>query len=130
MNYKPLYFKLSEFGCHCCRRAIVARGLIVSLEMLRRAWAAPIIVNSGYRCPAHNAEVGGSPSSRHMIGCAADIRPVDLELITPFQNLVGALFGKLSGWEIKMYPRFVHLAVPREEAARTWQEDVIEILYR
>ncbi|MDO4971495.1 MAG: D-Ala-D-Ala carboxypeptidase family metallohydrolase [Bacteroidales bacterium] len=43
------------------------------LDPLREAWGKPIHVNSGYRCPRLNKEVGGSPSSQHMKGQAADI---------------------------------------------------------
>lgn len=130
MKYKSDFFKLSEFVCPCCHRVHISRALIVTLDIFRRAWAAPVLVNSGYRCPKHNAEVGGSPNSRHMIGCAADIRPVDLALIGPFQNLAGALWGRRSGWELKLYPRFIHVAVPREEESRQWNEDKIEIIFK
>ncbi len=130
MKYKPNFFKVSEFRCPCCNYVTVARSLVTALETLRRAWAAPVLVNSGYRCIPHNVEVGGAKGSRHLIGCAADIRPVDIALITPFQNLCLALFEGLPDWELKLYGTFVHLAVPREEAARLWNDDKIEILCR
>ena len=44
------------------------------LDPLRAAWGAPIIVTSGYRCPALNKAVGGASSSQHTLGEAADIR--------------------------------------------------------
>lgn len=43
------------------------------LDPLREAWGKPITVNSGYRCAALNRAVGGSPSSQHTKGMAADI---------------------------------------------------------
>lgn len=43
------------------------------LDPLREAWGKPITVNSGYRCPALNKAVGGSATSQHMNGQAADI---------------------------------------------------------
>ena len=43
------------------------------LDPLREAWGGPIRVNSGYRCPELNKAVGGSPSSQHQRGEAADI---------------------------------------------------------
>ena len=45
------------------------------LDPLREAWGSPIIVTSGYRCPALNARVGGVKTSYHLRGMAADIRP-------------------------------------------------------
>lgn len=44
------------------------------LDPLREAYGKPIHVSSGYRCPLLNALVGGSPTSDHMTGCAADIQ--------------------------------------------------------
>ena len=43
------------------------------LDPLREAYGKPIRVTSGYRCEALNKAVGGSPTSDHMKGCAADI---------------------------------------------------------
>lgn len=42
----------------------------------------PIRITSGYRSPALNAAVGGAPSSKHMIGEAADVEPVDPKYTT------------------------------------------------
>ena len=44
------------------------------LDPLRAAWGKPIRVKSGYRCPRLNAAVGGSKTSVHMIGYAADLQ--------------------------------------------------------
>ena len=46
------------------------------LDPLREAWGAPIQVTSGYRCPAVNKAVGGSATSQHVLGEAADIRAI------------------------------------------------------
>lgn len=48
------------------------------LDPIRRMWGKPIIVNSGYRCPKLNAAIGGSATSQHMKGEAADITAGDL----------------------------------------------------
>lgn len=45
------------------------------LDPLRETWGGPLIVNSGYRCKALNSAVGGSSTSDHMKGKAADIVP-------------------------------------------------------
>lgn len=42
------------------------------LEPLREALGKPIVINSGYRCERLNSAVGGSKTSQHMKGEAAD----------------------------------------------------------
>ena len=44
------------------------------LEPLRQAMGVPILLSSGYRCPALNRAVGGQANSQHLRGEAADIR--------------------------------------------------------
>lgn len=44
------------------------------LEPLRNIVQRPIILNSGYRCPALNKAIGGAKNSQHLIGEASDIR--------------------------------------------------------
>lgn len=46
------------------------------LDPLREAYGKPIIVTSGYRCEKLNRAVGGSRTSQHVHGQAADIRSV------------------------------------------------------
>lgn len=46
------------------------------LQPVRNHFGAPVVVNSGYRSPAVNAAVGGSKTSDHMHGEAADIEVV------------------------------------------------------
>ncbi|MBR2520449.1 MAG: N-acetylmuramoyl-L-alanine amidase [Selenomonadaceae bacterium] len=67
------HFNASEFVCHCCGQGSVDPRLIELLERLRTKAGKPIHVNCGYRCPSHNAEVGGVPNSQHVLGTAADI---------------------------------------------------------
>ena len=43
------------------------------LEPIREMVGRPIIITSGYRSPALNKAVGGSKTSQHMFGQAADI---------------------------------------------------------
>ena len=45
------------------------------LQPIRDAWGKPIKVTSGFRCYKLNRAVGGSPTSVHMRGYAADIKP-------------------------------------------------------
>lgn len=43
------------------------------LDPLREKFGRPIIINSGFRCPALNKAVGGAATSQHTKGEAADI---------------------------------------------------------
>lgn len=45
------------------------------LQPIRDAWGKPIKVTSGFRCAKLNRAVGGSPTSVHMRGWSADIKP-------------------------------------------------------
>lgn len=53
---------------------VVARLTILAmgLEKVRALLGAPLIISSGYRCPALNRAVGGVPDSAHVQGYAAD----------------------------------------------------------
>lgn len=130
MKYRIEYFQPKEFACHCCGKGQPAALLAYELDVFRRAWGHPVRVNSSFRCPRHNAEVGGAASSRHMIGCAADIAPIDENMIGPFQTLAGYLWGRRDGWELKLYPRFVHIGVPRDESGYIWKGGIITISAR
>ncbi len=68
-------FLLREFACKDgSRQVVLHRELLERLQGLRDALGRPVIINSGYRNPAHNTAVGGSPTSYHLRGMAADIR--------------------------------------------------------
>ena len=52
-----------------------------------RALVGPLRVNSGYRCLGLNLAIGGSPTSRHMDGLAADVVPVEMDLADAYERL-------------------------------------------
>ncbi|MGM9737540.1 MAG: D-Ala-D-Ala carboxypeptidase family metallohydrolase [Candidatus Cryptobacteroides sp.] len=55
------------------------------LQPLRDAWGGPITISSGWRCEELNKEVGGSATSAHKTGYAADIVPNKGDLESFFQ---------------------------------------------
>lgn len=67
------HFSRVELACHDCGRLVLDPRLLPALERLRELAGAAIVVHDGYRCPAHNAKVGGVPHSQHELGTAADI---------------------------------------------------------
>ena len=76
-EYIGPHFKYDEFRCKCCGQLPpqgIDPNLILKLEILRMLLGdKPIIIRSGYRCPAHNKAVNGADDSQHMYGRAADI---------------------------------------------------------
>lgn len=69
-------FKVSEFSCHgsgCCSTVLIDDQLVVYLQKIRDHFGKSITITSGYRCPTHNARIGGATGSRHSKGQAADI---------------------------------------------------------
>lgn len=86
-------FKSTEFDCKCgkCKDTLIDDKLITLLQKLRNKVEKPIIINSGFRCAAHNKAVGGATTSQHTIGKAADIRVsgIDPEKIANYCETIG-----------------------------------------
>jgi uncharacterized protein YcbK (DUF882 family) len=75
-NDLSLNFDRSEFRCkHCGDLRGPDRVLVDMLQRMRTAMGRPLRIVSGYRCVAHNRAVGGSRSSQHLLGRAADVPP-------------------------------------------------------
>lgn len=66
-------FKASEFACRHCGENKINQEVLLLCQKIRDLVDAPIRVNSGYRCPEHNAKVGGVKNSYHTQGLAADL---------------------------------------------------------
>lgn len=115
------HFKFEEFRCRCCgglpplARANIEALVDNVLDPARQEFGRPVLVNSGYRCPKHNAEVGGVANSQHMKGEAADVRPRE----------VGKIIEELGKYDqLIYYPTFVHVSWKRAGANRK------QILYK
>ena len=68
------HFKVREFACRDGSDVIlVAPRLVMVLESIRTRFNAAVRINSGYRTPQYNAQVGGSAHSQHCYRTAADI---------------------------------------------------------
>lgn len=68
------HFRAGEFACRHCGQVVLERELVLALEGLRRAnGRRPLRIVSGYRCPAHNSQVGGAARSQHLYGTASDL---------------------------------------------------------
>jgi zinc D-Ala-D-Ala carboxypeptidase len=83
------------------------------LERARAIIGAPLRVTSGWRSAERNQEVGGSATSQHVDGSAADVVPVGLSNFDAYKRLRDA--GAL-GWfgQVIVYPDtgHLHLSLP------------------
>ena len=67
------HFRVREFACRDGSDPIfVEEELAALLEAIRLHFGCPVAITSGFRTAAHNAAVGGSKSSQHLLGRAAD----------------------------------------------------------
>lgn len=70
------HFSTAELVCRHCGRAPSLEALLRLAEFGERLrhllGDLPIHVTSGYRCPEHNAAVGGAPDSFHKKAMALD----------------------------------------------------------
>lgn len=117
------HFTYTELRCKCCGRlppeakanldALADNVLDPARELLDK----PIHVNSGFRCPSHNAAVGGVAKSQHTLGEAADITAG-----SPAENLILArLIAQLGNYDQmilyvhsdSMEPQFIHVSWKR-----------------
>lgn len=73
------YFTREEFACKCGGRYCngypveIDAGMVKIADQIRARIGKPIPINSGLRCKAHNANVGGVSNSQHLYGNAADL---------------------------------------------------------
>ena len=70
------HFSETELTCHCgCNRQEMVPVFMEKLETLRVAYGKPLPINSGFRCPMHNAQASQTGlSGPHTTGKAVDIQ--------------------------------------------------------
>jgi zinc D-Ala-D-Ala carboxypeptidase len=75
------FFDYYEFDCQC--KGCLVKGeamdsdFLRQLDLARKVAGVSFNINSGMRCDSHNTEVGGSETSSHLTGHAADIATPD-----------------------------------------------------
>jgi uncharacterized protein YcbK (DUF882 family) len=75
MDEQFRYFERREFACKHCGANKMDELFLLALDELRYRYGKPLIVTSGYRCPAHNACVSSTGLyGPHTTGGAADLR--------------------------------------------------------
>ena len=118
------FFNFSEFACRCCGR--IPPGVRGNIEALvdnvldpaRRVFGGPVSVSSGYRCPKHNAEVGGVGGSQHLRGEAADICCSDNERLAEIIERNGRYDQLIRYKGVGGRIRFLHVSWKRDGVNR------------
>jgi len=110
-GYEVRYFKPEEFACPCCGQINMNEEFIERLDKARYIAGIPFKISSGYRCPKHNAKVGGVPDSAHTKGLAADI--VCYKNSTRYRIIEAAINCKLK--RIGVGKNFIHLDYDRDK---------------
>ena len=89
------------------------RRLALFLEDVRTLLDKPIKINSAYRAPKVNASVGGSKTSQHCGGCAADIRVTGM---TP-DEVVSAIIKSDLQYDqvIREFDSCTHISIPNRK---------------
>ena len=80
-------FKVREFACGDGSDAVlIDEELVIVLQCIREHFGKPLHITSGYRTASHNAAVGGSKSSQHLLGRAADfwVEGVDVATVAAY----------------------------------------------
>ena len=103
------------------------------LEPIREKIGCPLFISSGYRSEKLNALVGGSKTSQHLLGSAADIQIFDKKLTnTDLFNIIVSMVknneiqvGQVI-WEFgETEPNWIHISLPtsrhRNEVLRASQ---------
>lgn len=110
------HFKPREFACKCgeCDSDGTEMQLdyVFKLDDLRERLGAPLIVTSGYRCPAYNQRISNTgPNGPHTTGRASDVKASGLLAFRIVQQC--SLGGWFSGIGIHQRgshgSRFIHL---------------------
>ena len=106
-------FDPSEIACKHCGELMVDLESMDALQALRTRLERPVLLNSAYRCPMHNREVGGAPLSYHRLGQAFDVR------LTDYSTAVLKAASKKAGFTgFGEYNTFLHVDTG---PAREWK---------
>lgn len=130
MSGYPPNFSASEFYCKCGEycdgpspHPNRTRHLAWTLQRIRDEIGFPIRVNSAYRCPTHNKNIGGATHSKHLDGIAADIDVMGIsskQVADKVEDLMAQ--GSIPNGGLGRYKTFTHVDI-RNNPARWGSND-------
>jgi hypothetical protein len=110
-------FSPQELACRGTHRLAIHPPTLDKLQALRTRLGRPMLINSGYRSPEHNARVGGASRSWHMDGVAFDVRMQNHDPHAFERAARAAGFGSIG-----RYPHlgFIHIDTRTDFGAPAW----------
>jgi uncharacterized protein YcbK (DUF882 family) len=114
------YFSDDELRCQCgCGQLKFDPVVRQALNAIRKKYGKPMIVTSGYRCPAHPIEAKKAHPGEHTTGMCVDIacHGFDAAELTKLAMDQGAT---RIGWNQKGGSRFIHLGWSKDYPRGTW----------
>ena len=119
IKYVAEHITENEYKCKCCSNyppdfdiddiPVPYEILFDSFKAIREAWDKPIRITSGYRCPMHNAMVGGKVLSVHMFGLALDLDCKDIDEVYDLDELIEDTAPDLRRGRYTEWGSFIHI---------------------
>lgn len=124
MDEQLRYFELQEFACKHCGSSFMEESFLLELDELRNRYGRPLVITSGYRCPAYNNQVSSTGfDGPHTTGRAVDLRVAHADAFNVLRLATGMRFSGI-GIAQKGTRRFIHLddlpATPGRPRPTVW----------
>ena len=125
ITFKRMFgdFSPAEFECPCkgptCQVDGMNFNFLFALQELRRQFARPITINSGYRCAAYNATLKDSVrNSTHILGIACDISTHAMPSSYKHILLERIFASRFTG--VGIYKNFIHIDIRPASKRSMW----------
>lgn len=109
-------FTPERIACRHCGELLIDPEALDRLQAAR--WVpsgGPLVIWSAYRCPIHNALVGGAPRSMHKYGRAFDVRTSVAQRDDHERRAIAAGFTGFG-----YYRNFLHIDTGRRRSWGSW----------
>jgi len=107
-------FRLKEARSGCGSDIVFIHPALICLMQSLRDQYGPLRVNSLYRSPEWNTRIQGAKDSKHTLGMAVDLSPLE----TKFERFRNDIIKRADIGGIGVYSTFIHLDVFGE--GRRW----------